>query len=897
MATKYSNTIKIKTGQGDTGFEDVKISYIGKNSTTEEGIGTKAVIAGQHVEGKYNQPVSAITSNGKANNVLHVAGNGTDDKNRSNAYILTEGGEGVYAGGIVTTNLLLTSTDEVQKLLNGNSYPDVDKTTSLNETLGEFAQTLKDNVQNLETYNAQYNKFVNETYKDYTVKIEQQMDGGGNTWYYSEAQMNAEMATWNTNALKNEHMGDLWYNTDTDKSYIYTTKHTWSEVKQGISQALFDTTDSKARLFTERPCNDALKVTQAYNVNDLWILNVDNPGGGQAYYPPYREGTLLVATTAKAVGSTYSPDDWTEKVKYSNEIANLQNQVDRRLETWYQSEAPEFSDAEKNNHVGDYWYNTKNKEVKKYILDPKTKQYEWGETEDQISMGLFDLTDGKSTVYTVIDANTMATARPNDLLIPTSNFTYDNVKYSIGKVYRYDGSSWNELAYTDVQGVQNAGGIFTGQTIGDTNTSTQIREDGVLYATGANITGTITAIDGEFTGAIKCGDLQGTSDGKLTSTGTYSKNSDANVLPKPGIATYLNTTEKLQTVLDKGYLQLENTTNLQGDPSDLQYDLFMYPYYLSLQSYDTESNIFTGGCSRQILDLSSDEIKLATSKAHNAKPTALEFTTHFQVTPSQLIYKPLGTSSEGLSITKNTEAEFTWNGSKVLTNADAPGLSVKYAATALDATTATTATKATQDGQGRVISDTYLPLAGGTMTGALNMETGTKITFNNGASWIDNYGDDYIRFGLGQNDADYKHTIILTRTGIFRPFTAPGEDTPGASVDFSLGKESAKWDDLYTVDAHIDNLSADNLQSGYYSLTDNNKSVAANSYTDITITFPKAFSAEPHILLTLKWNVTEDYENGLQIVVAETGVTGFKARIYNHTRTERKPGFSWMAHL
>ena len=48
---------------------------------------------------------------------------------------------------------------------------------------------------------------------------------------------------------------------------------------------------------------------------------------------------------------------------------------------------------------------------------------------------------------------------------------------------------------------------------------------------------------------------------------------------------------------------------------------------------------------------------------------------------------------------------------------------------ATSADSATTATKATQDGNGKVIADTYVPFTGGTMTGALNFKNTTQNKF------------------------------------------------------------------------------------------------------------------------------------------------------------------------
>ena len=949
MATKYSNTIKIKKADG-SGFDDVQISYVGPNHTTQEGVGTiaEATIPGQHVEGKYNLPIAQIDGH----DALHVVGNGTgpETANRHNAYAINADGSGFYTGGVVASSLMVATAEDVSKFING------EQDELEGEDLLANHNTLVSQVNN---FNTQYTEWKNN-YDVYLDRLQTEVDDRAEIWYLSQNEMKIKVQEWLSEIDgATKHFGDLWCNTDQqDRTFVWTditndmgwsivnNEFVYSLIKKGygwkemngVPQDIFDKADKAATLFSSKPSN--------YKENDIWILDVDNPKGTTYIdYPAFDKGTLLVAKNAN---TGYDLNDWEEKVKYSTALKNLQNQIDRKIETWYQASEPIIQYPAE--HIGDYWYDTDTQQAYIYTATSYTNasgaeeiEYAWKETEDLLPLsGMWDTLDGKKAIYTELPAN----AQEGDLLIPSAPIINNGISYSADHVYRYVNSEWKEVSYVDEGTVDNkiqninideflAGkevltaaqitvekGPVTADgyavktiKIGDKasyniiegsdtlllekpygteqgdgakdNPDTKyvkIKKDGTFIAENAVIHGTIHAYSGDFTGDIKCGSLQGTSDGILTSIGSYK---DSNLITPP-IVPILASQEIQKTTLDAGYIHLNNGPQ-EGEQTSFRFDTYNYPYYSSYQVYDNDKEgdliVFGYSAYRSVLNIFPTGLTLGTY-SHATSTAESYYKEHFDLSNEQLQFKPIGLDANsaytGLIVNKDG---MKWNGSSILTSSSSLDMD-----------------KVVKNN--KKISDLYLPLAGGTMTGTLNMktgtlnmETGTKITFNNGASWIDNYGDDYIRFGLGQNDADYKHTIILTRTGIFRPFRAPGEDTPGALVDFSLGKESAKWDDLYTVDAHIDNLLADNLQSGYYSLTDNNKSVAANSYTDITITFPKAFSAEPHILLTLKWNVAEDYENGLQIVVAETSATGFKARIYNHTRTARHPGFSWMAHL
>jgi hypothetical protein len=94
-----------------------------------------------------------------------------------------------------------------------------------------------------------------------------------------------------------------------------------------------------------------------------------------------------------------------------------------------------------------------------------------------------------------------------------------------------------------------------------------------------------------------------------------------------------------------------------------------------------------------------------------------------------------------------------------------------------------------------------MPKSGGTFTGAVNMGSNTfttrKVTFNGGNSWIDDHdGSGHVRFAFSQNSSEYKGQIILTTTGILRPFNKSGEGAVGTKTAFSLGMVSAPWEEV-----------------------------------------------------------------------------------------------------
>lgn len=143
----------------------------------------------------------------------------------------------------------------------------------------------------------------------------------------------------------------------------------------------------------------------------------------------------------------------------------IQNQVDKKVETWYQDSDPSTAwttASEKALHVGDMWYKTLNGENTTWYYKATTSggvtTYAW--VQENISKEVFDTIDGKAAVYTTWNAwmnGTTNNLRVRDLFIPTTTTTQGGVTYTANKVYRCVNSttpSFREIEYTDDSSLQ-----------------------------------------------------------------------------------------------------------------------------------------------------------------------------------------------------------------------------------------------------------------------------------------------------------------------------------------------------------------------------------------------------------------------------------------------------------
>lgn len=153
------------------------------------------------------------------------------------------------------------------------------------------------------------------TYGQDLEEIQNQLDGNITSWFYSHepALTNAPAIDWSTNAIKNQHLGDLFYNTSNGYSYRFAFENNvykWillkdSDVQKALQDAAKaqDTADNKRRVFVAQP-------VPPYDLGDLWAQGTN--------------GDILHCSTAKIKGQSFSASDWVKASKYTDDSRAIQ---------------------------------------------------------------------------------------------------------------------------------------------------------------------------------------------------------------------------------------------------------------------------------------------------------------------------------------------------------------------------------------------------------------------------------------------------------------------------------------------------------------------------------------------------------------------------------------------
>lgn len=149
-------------------------------------------------------------------------------------------------------------------------------------------------------------------YKKDLDNLQEQIDKKAET-YYQETNPSTD---WTDRETKAQHVGDLWYCTENQKTssgtllyekgatYIYqylSNQDTYAWSKCSIPEEVFDRIDGKASIFTSQP--------SSYQKNDLWILSGQTNVNGTLY----KQGEIL---TANASSDKYIASHWEKKCCY-----------------------------------------------------------------------------------------------------------------------------------------------------------------------------------------------------------------------------------------------------------------------------------------------------------------------------------------------------------------------------------------------------------------------------------------------------------------------------------------------------------------------------------------------------------------------------------------------------
>lgn len=391
---------------------------------------------------KYNDDVNPYRWNRIKDNDIVSA---LDAANR--AQITADGKMKVFYGETKPTNYQVGDM-WVNATLEGKFNNDIaravaDNKTSFNANDWVLASRYSEAIATIQKWTNEYEtKFSN-----LVDEVKQQKDQSIVVWYYDYEPTvdNAPANTWNTDELRSEHIGDIFYDIKNNHSYRWTGT-TWIQIKDADfneamkaakaaddkAGAAGDLADSKRRIFY----SDTTP-TEPFDKGDLWIKRVGDKTETWVY-----NGIDWVKSDDKALNDF--------KNAINEELAGIKGQLDGKAETWYQLDDPSTDWTDKASHEGDIWYNTSN----------GTTNYWNGSAWEQMDIpkDVFDTIDGKSSIF--VDSYVDAKAgtgviskgyKERDLWILPEDATVNGVKYykgdmltAVSKNTNFDETNWKK---------------------------------------------------------------------------------------------------------------------------------------------------------------------------------------------------------------------------------------------------------------------------------------------------------------------------------------------------------------------------------------------------------------------------------------------------------------------
>lgn len=391
---------------------------------------------------KYNDDVNPYRWNRIKDNDIVSA---LDAANR--AQITADGKMKVFYGETKPTNYKVGDM-WVNATLEGKFNNDIaravaDNKTSFNANDWVLASRYSEAIATIQKWTNEYEtKFSN-----LVDEVKQQKDQSIVVWYYDYEPTvdNAPANTWNTDELRSEHIGDIFYDIKNNHSYRWTGT-TWIQIKDADfneamkaaneadkkAESAGDLADSKRRIFY----SDTTP-TKPFDKGDLWIKQVDDKTETWVY-----NGTDWVKSEDKDLA------DFSAAI--NEELDGIKGQLDGKAETWYQVDNPSTNWTDKASHEGDIWYNTSN----------GTTNYWNGSAWEQMDIpkDVFDTIDGKSSIFVDSYADAKAGTgviskgyKERDLWILPEDTTINGVKYykgdmltAVSKNTNFDETNWKK---------------------------------------------------------------------------------------------------------------------------------------------------------------------------------------------------------------------------------------------------------------------------------------------------------------------------------------------------------------------------------------------------------------------------------------------------------------------
>ena len=391
---------------------------------------------------KYNDDVNPYRWNRIKDNDIVSA---LDAANR--AQITADGKMKVFYGETKPTNYQVGDM-WVNATLEGKFNNDIaravaDNKTSFNANDWVLASRYSEAIATIQKWTNEYEtKFSN-----LVDEVKQQKDQSIVVWYYDYEPTidNAPANTWNTDELRSEHIGDIFYDIKNNHSYRWTGT-TWVQIKDADfneamkaaneadkkAEVAGDLADSKRRIFYSD-----VTPTKPFDKGDLWIKQVEGKTETWVY-----NGANWVKSEDKDLA------DFSAAI--NEELAGIKGQIDGKAETWYQVDDPSTDWTDKASHEGDIWYNTSN----------GTTNYWNGSAWEQMDIpkDVFDTIDGKSSIFVDSYADAKAGTgviskgyKERDLWIIPEDATVNGVKYykgdmltAVSKNTNFDETNWKK---------------------------------------------------------------------------------------------------------------------------------------------------------------------------------------------------------------------------------------------------------------------------------------------------------------------------------------------------------------------------------------------------------------------------------------------------------------------
>lgn len=485
--------------------------------------------------------------------------------------------------GFTTINGRFIKTGRIESA-DGTTYFDLDQS----EIGGRIVFTQNGQEKTLEELGSEAmesKNFINNTLPGILDEIKAQLDGQIEQHFYQidpsplstapGSEDGVPNSGWTDSTTKENHLGDLYYNTTSGKVWRYVkiqwrpkpgfapgTFYVWQELQDSeLAQAIAIANEAlelgkeKNRIFTSTP-------VPPYDVGDLWVQGAT--------------GDIMRCKTARESGA-FTSSDWEKASKYTddsalknfingdfaNAIDTMTEQIDGKIETWFQTSDPASNwttNAEKAKHVGDMWYNSSTKLLKcyrqtfRFVNGMGTVVYIWQTIEDKKAIDAYDAAskaqdtaDGKRRVFV---AQPYPPYDVGDLWVDGQELRRCITARSSGS---WNTNDWVVAVYYDNTQTTIDGGIVTSGTIqvagdnksilagitGNGTASDSIRfwagasfenrktapfrvmQDGSVVMSKAQVDGVINAISGSVGGfSIKQGQIgYGSSDEQDTTNG------------------------------------------------------------------------------------------------------------------------------------------------------------------------------------------------------------------------------------------------------------------------------------------------------------------------------------------------------------------------------------------